>query len=268
MLQSDATIDDIADHFVAARKSARALIDYPGKPPHDLSTAYAVQDEAIALYGGTICGWKVGRIQPPLSANLGTTRLFGPAWADAVATMTTNEIPVGRIFSDGFGAVEAEFMYRIGTTPEPGKTQFSLEETAAMIDTIFIGFEIASSPFAGINRLGPLVTISDFGNNNGLLVGPEIDDWRHSGCEQWLIETRIDGDIVGTGRASDFPDGPLGSVRLLIENLVARGHNISQGLLISTGAVTGVHEVRPGQRVEARFGDLPPIFCQIEHATA
>jgi 2-keto-4-pentenoate hydratase len=159
-------------------------------------------------------------------------------------------------------------MYRIGTAPKPGKARFSLEETAAMIDAIFVGFEIASSPFAGVNRLGPLVTISDFGNNNGLLVGPEISDWQHSGCEQWLVETRVDGDIVGTGRASDFPDGPLGSVRLLIENLVARGHSISKGLLISTGAVTGVHEVRPGQQIEARFGDLPPISCRIEHATA
>jgi 2-keto-4-pentenoate hydratase len=83
VLQSDATIDEIAHHFVTARKSARALVDYPGNPPHDLSTAYAVQDEAIALYGGTICGWKVGRIQPPLAAELGTTRLFGPAWTHA-----------------------------------------------------------------------------------------------------------------------------------------------------------------------------------------
>lgn len=268
MLQSAATIDEIAHQFVSARKAARPLIEYPGNPPRDLATAYAVQDEAISLYDGAICGWKVGRIHPPLATELGTTRLFGPAWVDALESMTYDDCPVGRIFSGGFGAVEAEFMYRIGTAPAPGKSSFSLQDTAAMIDKVFVGFEIASSPFAGVNRLGPLVTISDFGNNNGLLVGPEIADWQGSGCEQWRVETRIDGELAGAGRAADFPDGPLGSVRLLIENLVARGHAISEGMLVSTGAVTGVHEVRPGQHVEARFGDLPAISCRIEHATA
>jgi 2-keto-4-pentenoate hydratase len=268
VLQSAATIDEIAHQFVSARKAARPLVAYPGTLPGDLATAYAVQDEAISLYDGAICGWKVGRIHPPLATELGTTRLFGPAWVDALETMTFADQPVGRIFSGGFGAVEAEFMYRIGSTPAADKCSFSLEDTAALIDTVFVGFEIASSPFSDINRLGPLVTISDFGNNNGLLVGPEIADWQHSGHEQWLVETRIDGEIAGTGRAADFPDGPLGSVRLLIENLVARGHVISEGLLVSTGAVTGVHEVRPGQHVEARFGTLPAISCRIEHATA
>lgn len=266
MLQHEATVEEVAHRFVDARKRARHLPAYPGTLPCDLATAYAMQDEAITQFGGTICGWKVGRINPPLSEKLGTTRLFGPAWADSLGDAANRAIPVGRIFEGGFGAAEAEFMFRIGKVPITDKTRFTTEEIAELIDAVFVGFEIASSPFSGINALGPLVTISDFGNNNGLLVGPEIPDWPDAGFEDWVVETRADGVLLGTGKASAFPDGPLGSVRLLIENLIARGQPVTPGLLISTGAVTGVHEVTAGQRIEARFGTAFTIACTIAYA--
>ncbi len=266
MLQSHTSTQTSSQAFVEARKEAKCLPVFPGTPPTDLASAYALQDEAIALFDGTIIGWKVGRIQPPLSDSLGTTRLFGPAWAEARQDATNGHVPTGRIFKGGFGAVEAEFMFRIGQVPPSGQTRISLDEVAGLIDAVYVGFEIASSPYAGINSSGPLVTICDFGNNNGLLVGPEVPEWRASGLADWTVETRADGILLGSGKASAFPDGPLGSVKLLIENLIERGHPIVPGLLISTGAVSGVHEVTAGQKIEARFGDDMVISCTIDYA--
>ena len=39
----------IADAFVAARREARPLLDYPGALPRSLDEAYRVQDRALAL---------------------------------------------------------------------------------------------------------------------------------------------------------------------------------------------------------------------------
>jgi 2-keto-4-pentenoate hydratase len=267
VLQPETIEHDIAHGFVQARKAARALAHYPGTLPQSLNMAYAIQDEAIAQFEGEIVGWKVGRINPPLCDELGTTRLFGPAWANGLDDASEGKCPVGMIFKDGFGAAEAEFMFRFGAAPDAGKTRFSPDDAANLIDAVFVGFEIASSPFPGINELGPLVTISDFGNNNGLLVGPEIPDWRNAGLEDWAVETSIDGKIVGSGQASAFPEGLLGSVRLLIENLVERGYAISPGLLVSTGAVTGVHAITAGQHISARFGDFATLECRTAFAT-
>jgi 2-keto-4-pentenoate hydratase len=41
---------------------------------------------------------------------------------------------------------------------------------------------------------------------------------------------------------------------------------VPAGTWVSTGAVTGVHPVRPGQNVVARFGDHLAVSCSIEAA--
>lgn len=256
----------IAEAFVDARRASRALADYPGTPPHGLAQAYAVQDAAIRLFGKDIAGWKVGRINSPWFEPLGVSRLAGPIFADAVQPHSPGAVPAGDIFKQGFGAVEAEFIFRIGTAPRPGQTSFTADEAAALVDAVYCGFEIASSPFSGINALGPLVTISDFGNNNGLLLGPEIPDWRTADFADWQVATHIDGTLIGSGTAAAFPGGPLESLRFLLENIIARGHPVTPGLLISSGAVTGVHEVTAGQSVAAEFGTQCILHCSIQNA--
>jgi 2-keto-4-pentenoate hydratase len=252
--------DHIAEIFVAARRSGRAIDAFPGKVPETLSAAYHVQEAAIAQFAEKIIGWKVGRIFPPLSEQFGKDRLCGPIFENAVQSAHN---ATGLIYDGGFGAAEAEFLLRIGTAPEAGKVKFTLDEAAALIDSVHVGIEIASSPLASINALGPPVIISDFGNNNGLIMGDEIPAWRTSGFADWTVTTRIDGVEVGSGKASAFPDGPIGAVRFLLETLAARGIATPAGTWISTGAVSGVHTVEIGQQVEACFGDGYVVKCAI-----
>jgi 2-keto-4-pentenoate hydratase len=254
----------IADRFLAARRDATGLTDYPGTPPETLENAYVIQAAALAQVGERIAGWKVGRILPPLDARYGSDRLAGPIFVSTVAHTNADTNTTGLVFAEGFGAVEAEYLFRIGRAPSPGQHQFTLEEAAAHIDAVHIGIEIASSPFQGINKLGPPVTISDFGNNNGLLVGPAITDWQSGAYADQRVVTRIDGVEIGSGTAAAFANGAIGSVSFLLENLIARGITIEPGWWISTGAVTGVHPVRPGQDVETDFGPFGTLTCRIE----
>jgi 2-keto-4-pentenoate hydratase len=254
----------IAGRFLAARRAARGLADYPGAFPESLDEAYAVQDAAIAAWGEPVVGWKVGRINPPLVERYGADRLAGPIFAAReVAPGAVPEMPV---FAQGFVAGEAEFLLRIGRVPPAGQARFSLEEAADLIDAVHVGIEIASSPLGAINRLGPVAVISDFGNNNGLVVGPIVPDWRASGFEQWPVTTRIDGVEVGTGRAAAFPDGVIGAARFLLELTARRGIALAPGQWNSSGAVSGVHDAAAGQSVEARFGDTYVLTCRLKAA--
>ena len=112
----------IAGRFLAARRAAAGLDDYPGDFPATLDEAYAIQDEAIARWGRPVIGWKVGRVPPPLIERFGTDRLAGPIFAEArrAATARAVEMPV---FAEGFAAGEAEFLLRIGAAPPAGKTR-------------------------------------------------------------------------------------------------------------------------------------------------
>ena len=254
----------IAGRFLSARRAAKGLSEYPGDMPESLEEAYRIQDEAISAWPHPVLGWKVGRVVPPYASRFGTDRLAGPIFR--VAEVGGADDPAMPVFANGFAAGEAEFLFRIGSAPAPGKTRFSLEETADLIDAVHVGIEIASSPLPTINIIGPIAVVSDFGNNNGLLVGPPIPEWRRSGLDDWTVATRIDGIFVGQGAASSFPDGAIGSARFLFELMAERGIQLEPGQWISTGAVTGVHEAAPGQTVEAQFGARFRLSCKLVEA--
>lgn len=251
---------EIAGAFVAARRSGAAVPHYPGDRPHDLASAYAIQDAALSLWEREVGGWKVGRINPPSDALLGADRLVGPAFRDTIqmAGDTLAEFP---IFRGGFGAAEAEFMLRLA--PRPGPLPTTREEAAAWIDEVRIGIEIASSPYARINADGPCVTISDHGNNAGLLLGPVVPPALWDRLDEIEVALDIDGAEAGRASTATMLDGPFGAARFLIANLVSRGIVPQAGWWISSGAITGVHPVAAGSKVIARFAGVGTVEAKI-----
>lgn len=256
---------NIARRFVAARQAGQALPDYPGTMPRALETAYEIQDLAIREDGDRVVGWKVGRIGEADAGNFTVNRIAGPIFARHVFVYRGQPIAMP-IFAGGFGAAEGEFLLRIDGAVSPDKSRYSIDEAAALVGAVHVGIEIASSPFPGINGNGPAVTVSDFGNNNGLIVGPEIPDWRNSGFARWPVAVEIDGKEIGRATTETMLDGAVGAVRFLLELLAERGIAVPPGTWVSTGAVTGVHEVHSGQNVVARFGDDLAVTCTIEAA--
>lgn len=257
--------DDVASAFVTARRAAQGLAAFPGPLPQDMAQGYAIQDRAIALDGRAIAGWKVGRVPPPHVAALGTDRLAGPIFADTIVRAGPGDAPAMPVFADGFAAVEAEFMLHVAPG-YGGPIPIDDAATLAILDEIRIGIEIASSPYPGINRDGPTVTVSDFGNNHGLILGPAIADWRGIDLCAIPLTVEIDGIKVGEATAATMLDGPLGAVRFLLAHLAGRGIDTSGGLWVSTGAVTGVHDIAIGQGACADFGPHGALRCTITAA--
>lgn len=256
----------IAAAFVAARREARALPDYPGQQPTDLAVAYAIQDCAIAIDGRPVVGWKVGRINPPLDALHGTNRLAGPIFPGSTVDAAAGDIPEMPVFAGGFAAAEAELLLHIAPRAAgamAGPPPASDADTAALIDEVRLGIEIASSPYPGINADGPVVTASDFGNNHGLVVGAPLAGWRELDLCAIRVRTEIAGVEIGQATAATMLDGPYGAVRYLLAHLAGRGIDLSGGTWVSTGAITGVHPVVPGQDVRAVFGEHGEVRCRI-----
>lgn len=255
----------LAARFVEARKSARALTQYPGDMPADLTAAYAIQDAAIDQWDDHVAGWKIGLIQPPHRARFGAERIAGPIFRRQIIIANGAPVDLGAI-NGGFAAVEAEFVLRVGKDAPADKTAWTAEEAADYADACFVGVELAGSPFAAINDHGPAVTASDFGNNAGLVLGDEIENWRANAWEALKAETLIDGASVGTGAAASIPGGPFAALAFMLENGAKRGRPLTRGQLISTGATTGVHLIRAGQSARCEFGGHSAIACRMVEA--
>lgn len=255
-----ASADLRAISFVAARLAGRALPAYPGTPPATMAEAYDIQDEAIRQWPDKVAGWKVGRINAPFDAQYGTDRLVGPIFSRQISRSSGSSLPI-QVIAGGFGAIEGEIVIESGADAPAQKYEWTIEEAAELAGILRLGAEVASSPLAGINDHGPLVTISDFGNNNGLILGEEVRDWRRSPASSWRIRTLIDGVEAGFADASSIPGGPFESFRAALEICARRGLPIRRGMQISTGAVTGVHVIRPGQSARIEMQGLAPIEC-------
>ncbi len=258
----------IAKAFVDARLAARCTPGYPGgRIPRTMAEGYAVQDIAIGLFPDAVVGWKVGGVAPALQAQLGAHRLAGAIFARNVWTATGGEVTPLPEIEGGFAAVESEFIARIAADADPAKTDWTIDEAREQVDKVFIGVELAGSPLSAINDLGPTVVASDFGNNGGLIVGPEIADWRES-LESIAVETVINGASVGTGGARSLQGGALESVRFLLEHCARWGRPLKKGMLISTGAVTGVHRAHAGDEAVCVFKGIAELHCSVVRAEA
>jgi 2-keto-4-pentenoate hydratase len=255
------TFDDIANRFVTARRSATALDGYPGEIPSKLEDSYAIQERAIELWDRPVIGWKIGRLAPERQAEHGTERLAGPIFAPTFKDYDGTAVTLP-VFTGGFAAVEAEYVFRIAHDSDPSKTEYSEEEALRLIDGLFAGVEMAGSPLATINKLGPTVVASDFGNNFGLILSERLAEFDSDSTVNTLsadavkaykARTEIEGQVVGEGGLFTMPGGPLKAIAWLAGHLAKRGRPLTKGQLISSGATTGIHDIAAGQTSRVIF---------------
>jgi 2-keto-4-pentenoate hydratase len=255
----------IADSFVEARARGASLPDFPGSIPADLVEAYRVQDLAIARWPDRVVGWKVGYIAAERRDSSGDDRLLGPIFSAGLLDATGGNVSFP-VFSGGFAAVEAEYVLRLEADAPAGKTDWTPEEAASVPATLHIGVEIASSPLATINLLGPRVVVSDFGNNNGLILGMEIPDWLAIPEAELTCHTFIDEQLVGSGGATTLPGGLHTAFAFALSRSAKRGRPLKAGDLIATGNATGIHDIAVGQSARISFTGFGDITCRARAA--
>jgi 2-keto-4-pentenoate hydratase len=256
-----AECDAIAERLVRARFDDRALAAFPGLQPNDLDTAYRIQDAAIARWHDRLVGWKIGGIPPEQQASLGATRLMGPVFAGDLRLAVREREVRFPVYDGGFAAVEAEIVFRLAVDPPLFDGPVTAEQALACVDAVFAGVETAGSPMAAINRLGATAVVSDFGNNHGLILGPRIDclgdPWAPIECH-----TLIDGERVGQEHLADGLRGPAQALAFAFELAATRRWRLRSGDYVTTGALTGIHDILPGQRAEIDFAGVERIVCR------
>lgn len=253
---------NVARRFVAARLAAHALTHYPGPLPETLETAYQRQDQAISLWPDQLCGWKVGRIPDAWLARMGEDRIMGPVFQRQCRRLEPGQTAELAVIQDGFAAVEAEYIFVLGVDADPTRQDYSPEEALTLAGTLHIGIELAGSPLATINALGPAIVVSDFGNNAGVFIGPEIPDWRSRDLLGLHCATYVDGVCVGQGGGWFLPGGPAAALAFALNRGARRQRALKAGMLVSTGAATGIHDIRPGQQARLEFDGLGVLHAR------
>lgn len=248
---------EVSARLLAARQESTALARFPGELPVSLPDAYAIQSASIESWPDLVAGWKVGG---------GTDRVAGPIFAKSIIRALPKTITTCPVFKGGYAAIEAEIVLQLGAAITP-ETEFSDDQMLiGAIKSAYIGAEIASSPVTGINQLGPLAIVSDFGINFGLVVGAPIPDWASELREPITVTTFVDDVVAGQGVVDTVLAQPVAVLRFLIALCRERRISLAEGTFVSTGAITGVHEIAPGNNCRVEFSGCPPLQTRFEYA--
>ena len=249
--------DDFAAALATARGAGLPLKAFPGAAPSTLPEAYEAQAAAIDAWAGEIVGWKVGRIADFAKQELAEDRFIGPIFAETVRRGDDGPVYFD-VIAGGTAALEVEFVARLRIDADPARI-YDADEVSLLIDDVFLGIEVAGSPAPDLNSLPSLLSIAAFGNNLGLILGPSVGDWSRERLHTLACSATIDGLVAGSGGAGNVPGGISTAIAFALNKAASLGRPLKAGALISTGAVTGIHPVRVGQSLEARFGDIGRI---------
>jgi len=255
---TDSDLNAISDKLVEARLSSTGLSEFPGVLPQTLEDVYKIQDLSISKWDDNIVGWKIGGVTPDLQEQLQAVRLCGPVFEKTVKYAENNAHLLMPVYKDGYSAFEVEYIMELGDTSHLPATDLTEEQIRSVVKRVFIGFEMASSPIQDVNKIGSLAVISDFGINEGIIVGPEVENWLEVDLFDADVTIVIDGKQFGPVKPNSSFVGAYGAVKFLIEHMKANGKELPAGTLASTGAITGVHDedVGVGSKAEVTFGDF------------
>jgi 2-keto-4-pentenoate hydratase len=215
--------------------------------------AYAIQDCVANAMGGA-GGWKTGAPAPdaePIAAPLFASWI-GPGPAT---------LPASRFHGIG---VEAEFAFRFARALPARDRAWSRDEVLAAIEALVPAIEVVDSRLGAWAHGEPLWKLADNQSNGYLVYGQPIASWRGIDLARFPVELWIDGVCVVRGEDSANPAGdPLRLVGWLANHLSATRAGLAAGAIVTTGSYTGLRQVRPGQRVLARYpglGEVEVVF--------
>jgi 2-oxo-3-hexenedioate decarboxylase len=247
------SLDAVARALVDAYRE-RKLIEAPSRTLRPFAKDHALEIGEIVRrlrigQGDTPVGYKVGFTN-------GAVRTQFEAEAPLAATVyretlsSTHRVDAGSLLGP---RIEPEIVIGIGAAREP--------VWAAL------GFEIVQSHVADWN-FGYLDAIADFGLHAALIVGQPRPMTRSEIERLGHVRVRLlrNGVVAEHGAARDVDGGPLGSLTWLRSELQRLHRELQAGEIVSTGSMTRVPAIEPGERwtVEATEDELPALTIDID----
>jgi len=252
----------VAARLVAARDPSAAAVpvDDP-RLPRTLAEAYRVQDEVVRLTAAGGWGRAVGR---PWGWKVAAASAAAMRWHGIAEPIR------GRMFAGGLWQsparlpagryrpclVEPEIAFAMARDLPPRTRPYSVAEVTAAVATLHPAMEIAASAFGATDwakaRLG--ASVADNIAHAGLVVAEGRRDFARFDLATLVIDCWVDGRRHSVGRGANALGNPLHSLTWLANSLARDGLGLRQGETVTTGLLTAVVKLEPGQRAEAFYG--------------
>jgi len=243
---------ELAEALVKARRCGRRLTAGFAVLP-SVERGYAVQNLVQTLLCRRIAGWKVARTPDG-------EVISAPILDDAVFQSEAN-VPLETRMSHGF---ECELAFKVKHRLPVLRSEYAVDDVLPTLGDALAAFELLSCRTEqGFQSPRPLLIADNLGSG-GIVLAASRADWHGLDLAQIGISLSVDCEPVVEKRGGNPIGNPLEAVVLLANHLAQRGLFWDPGQIIMTGAFTGVHHAKAGQRVDARFEGFAPVTMFVE----
>ncbi|HRD76014.1 MAG TPA: hypothetical protein PK264_08745 [Hyphomicrobiaceae bacterium] len=212
----------IAAKLVAARTAGAriTLVD----APKTFEEGFAVQDKVVAALGSPVMGWKV--IEMPNGGPV----IYAPL-------LESGRVPAGGTWSvkgSEPAGIELEIAFRMARDVPKGATGSSVLDCVGAGHVVF---ELCQSRNANPDSVPRHVAVADCILNSGIMVGPEIANWRKQEHKSRPGRLFVDGKVHIEGKSVD----PFRALEVLAPALAAHGKQLKAGQIVITGSLIGMN---------------------------
>jgi 2-oxo-3-hexenedioate decarboxylase len=249
---SGAALRDIAAEAAAAFNNGSHRVQpftarYPGLTIDDAYRITALANGMRVAKGYKPVGRKIGFTNRRLWDEYGVR---APIWGYVYDRTLHNLAAPLPLSSYSAPKIEPEIIFGLSRAPSPGMDDADLLSCIAWVAH---GYEMVQSIYPDWTFAAPDTVIAD-AMHAALLIGP-----RHkigADTAQWLkaltrfeIELLCDGELMDNGHALNVLEGPLSTIRYLMELLAFDPDNppLAAGEFVSTGTLTRALPVNAGQ---------------------
>ena len=234
------------------------LID--GEPGLEVADSYEIQNINIRrelAEGARIVGHKIGLTSRAMQQMMGVDIPDFGHLLDTMVLDTTRPIPLSGFVQP---RVEVEIAYVLGSPLQgPGVTR---EDVEAAVSHVLPCLELIDSRIEGW-RIGLMDTIADNASSAAVLLGPHRYDTDVI-AQPRAATLLINDEVVAEGSTADVLGHPAEAVAWLANALGEFGVPLEAGHLVLSGSCTRAIDVRPGDRVSARFEGLGSVDVDFE----
>ena len=199
--------------LLTARRDRRSIPGLPGAlKPATAEEAYRIQEASLEANPEVPCGFKIGATSARVQKLIGCEgpfygRVFETGCCGSPATLT------GARFL--FRMIEPEFAFRLGRGLAPKRGDYTRDDVARAIASLYPAIEIINSGLSNwIEQGAPSIT-ADNGAHGALVLGPEISDWQGLDLAAQPVSLFVNGTFKGNGTGANCLGHPLNALTWL-----------------------------------------------------
>jgi len=232
--------------------------------PTSFEEAYAVQDAVHELFRadgwGDLGGHKIALTSRAIQELCGVDQPAG----GAIFARTIQRSPATLRLADFMHlGLEFELGVRLGADLPPSGAPYTRESVAPAVAACMPAFELIEDRGADYRDLDAYSILTDKCWCGGVVLGPEVTDWRHLDLVNAPVELVWNGEVIDHGVTGAAMGHPLEGLAWLANLLAGRGRVMRAGEIVITGSALKTRFPEPGDEVTYRIAALGETTVRI-----